>query len=158
MDNNNFYDYNRSDPYCTPKQNSNYTPPPQPSGMSTASLVLGIIAMALSCCLYLSIPLGALGIIFAILSKGHSRKMTGRAKTGLGLSIGSICLSFLLIVTTIAAVGLANLTRQARDYMDYYYGDYYDQEDLDRMFGDYFNDYEEEERSPRGQYDLGDTI
>lgn len=151
MDNNNFYNYNNPDQFNSQNQDNGYTPPPQRNGMSTASLVLGIIAMVLCCCFYFSIPLGALGIIFAILSKGSSRQMSGRAKTGLGLSIASVCLSILLVVGTIATVGLSSFNQQMRDYMEYYYGDYYDQYDR-------YDDYDDDYRSPQPQYDIGDSI
>ena len=38
-------------------------------GMATASLVLGILSLATSFCLYFALPCGALGIILALLSR-----------------------------------------------------------------------------------------
>ena len=49
--------------------------PEPPNTFATASLVLGILSLVLCCCCYVSIPLGGLGILFAILSK------TGKASS-----------------------------------------------------------------------------
>ena len=78
----------------------------EPNSMSTASLVMGIISLVLCCCFYVSIPLGALGILFAILSKGKDQTMSGRSKTGLGLSIAGLVLTILLTIGML----VANLT------------------------------------------------
>lgn len=62
----------------------------------TAGFVLSIVAMCCSCCLYISLPCGALAVLFAILSKGGSDKMTGKAVTAFWLGIAAL-LSTLLV-------------------------------------------------------------
>ena len=73
-------------------------------GMATASLVLGILSLATSFCLYFALPCGALGIILALLSRGGTRSMDNQATVGLILSacglFFTICLwGFALLFT-----------------------------------------------------------
>lgn len=86
-------------------QNGGYNPypygvpvqpiPPRPKGqsMATASMVLGIIALASLLLLRVTVPLllGGIGIILAILSRGGAKKMAGRAKAGMICCIVSLC-------------------------------------------------------------------
>lgn len=144
MENENQYNYDYSNTY----QNPNTPPPYQPpksNGMATASLILGILSLVLCCCVYFSIPLGALAILFAILSRGSSRQMTGQAKAGLGLGIGGIVLTFIMILFTVIMMGTASLHQAMSEYMEDYYGDYY---------GNYYEESIPE--SPR--YDIGNTL
>lgn len=86
----------------TPGNNS--TPPPymhaqKPNGMAVASMTLGIASVILLCCGGGGLPIGALGIIFALLSR-QDRHMNTQAKVGLGLSIGGIVLSILAVIAS----------------------------------------------------------
>ncbi len=65
-----------------------------------ASLVCGIIALVSCTCFYGSYILGALAILFALLSRGGQMKMSSKAKLGLILGIISIILT---TVVTVAA-------------------------------------------------------
>ncbi|MCI5492938.1 MAG: hypothetical protein MR425_02275 [Lachnospiraceae bacterium] len=67
-------------------------------GMAIAAIVMGIISIATSCCIYAAIVTGALAIIFALLSRGGEMKMDTKGKTGLILGI-------LGLVITIALYG-----------------------------------------------------
>ncbi|MFQ9394636.1 MAG: hypothetical protein ACLR2E_12115 [Lachnospiraceae bacterium] len=58
--------------------NYDYNPNPEPldpepahSGMETAAIILGILALVGSTCFYLSIPCAAVGILLALLSRGR---------------------------------------------------------------------------------------
>lgn len=96
-------DYQPQNPQSS--QNGGYNPypygvpvqpiPPKPKGhgMATASMVLGIIALASLLLLRVTVPflLGGIGIILAILSRGGAKKMTGRAKAGMVCCITSLC-------------------------------------------------------------------
>lgn len=73
-DNYSGYDYNRYD-YNDPRNFNNK----RSQGMETASLVLGIIAIASCTCLYVSIICGSLSMLFALLSKGGASSMSSRA-------------------------------------------------------------------------------
>lgn len=101
------------------------------SPMAIASLVMGILSLVLCCCIGIGgIVLGALGIIFAILSR-KGKSMETMAKVGLGLSITGVVLG--LITAVFFFIGmLANVEAQS-DYgfpgessLEYYLYDYYD--------------------------------
>ena len=61
------------------------------NGLATASLVMGILAVVMTCCCYGGLIFGGLGVLFALLSKGNG-PMSGRARAGLGLSLGGLIL------------------------------------------------------------------
>ena len=63
-------------PYHTPYR-SNHS-----ERMAIASMTLGMIALLSCTCLYLSIPCGALAIIFASLSRGGQMRYSGKAQMG----------------------------------------------------------------------------
>lgn len=70
------------------------------AGLSIASMVLGIVALVMSCCFYyVSIPCAILSIIFAgvALKKGSSGK--GMAVAGLVCSIISIIPAVIVMMT-----------------------------------------------------------
>lgn len=96
-DNYSGYDYNRYD-YNDPRNFNNK----RSQGMETASLVLGIIAIASCTCLYVSIICGSLSMLFALLSKGGASSMSSRAMfcfvLGLVSVLISICFYTVLIV------------------------------------------------------------
>lgn len=119
--------------YGTPPNNygqnpppGNYGPGPESNAFSTAAIILGIVSLVSSCCLYISIPVGAVGIILAILSKGSSSKMDSRSKTGLGISIAGICISFVMIIAVLVSdtyMGNTTFEKAYQDYLDFYNGD-----------------------------------
>lgn len=134
----------------------------EPNGMSTASLVMGIISLVLCCCFYVSIPLGALGILFAILSKGKDQTMCGRSKTGLGLSIAGLVLTILLtigmLVANLTYMGSDGFSRQMKEYMEYYNRGYYDgEEDIDDLLDRYLND-NGYDSSPKSSYHFDNNL
>ena len=82
----------------------------QPGGLPVASRICGMLSMTLgifsvtACCLgYLSIPIGALGILFAILSRRIGKEMPTSCKTGLMLSITGLIIGTLMMVLNIYA-------------------------------------------------------
>ena len=134
--------YQQTDGYNQQTQN-NYQVV-EPNGMATASLILGIIGIVCSCCCFLSVPLAALGIILALLSKGGSR-MSDRAKTGLGISIAGLCvtvvLTIILLVFSRSYMTTEDFQTQFKDYMEFYGDDYnnnynYNSDEIDQMFED----------------------
>lgn len=111
------------------QQENNYQTE-EPNGMATAALVFGIISIVSSCCCCATLPLAGLSIILAILSKGSAPRMSDRAKTGLGISIASICLTVLLT----GASFIYNRTLfESNEFLDQFKGymEYYEN-DLDR--------------------------
>lgn len=67
------------------------------NSMAIASLVMGILSLVGCCCGGVGTVFGALGITFALLSRGEE-PMNTHAKTGLTLSIIGICLGVLVVV------------------------------------------------------------
>ena len=69
-----------------------------------ASAVMGIISLVLLCTGVLSIPTGALGILFSVLSRKRSNPLTPLAKAGFTISILGIVLGALVTVVAIYTV------------------------------------------------------
>ena len=71
---------------------------------ATVSCALGVVSLTTMCTGILSIPLGALGILFAVLSR-PTRKMPPASRLGCGLSaaglIGGLVFVITIYVTTI---------------------------------------------------------
>lgn len=72
--------------------------------MEIASLTLSIIAMVSCTCLYLSIPCGALAIIFASLSRGGQMRYGTKAQIGMILGILALVFTTVLYAASFAAV------------------------------------------------------
>ncbi len=70
--------------------------------MAIASMTLGTIALIGCTCLYLSIPCGALAIIFATLSRGGQMRYSGKAQMGLILGASAIILTVLVYAGSFA--------------------------------------------------------
>lgn len=84
-------DYNQQN-YSQP-----YTPP-QKNTLAGISCVLGLCSLILTCTGVLPIPLGALGILFAVLSR-KGRKMEPAAKLGCILSVIGLVTGLILTIT-----------------------------------------------------------
>lgn len=82
----------------TPYQNT------RSEGMAMASVILGVAALLTSCCIYVALPCGALGIILALLSRGGHMTMSSQAKLGLILSAVGLALTILIIVVSFVFV------------------------------------------------------
>ena len=79
------------------------------ASMSIASMILGILGLIMSCCIYPAIIFGSLAIIFALLSRGGEMNTIGYAKAGLILGIIGIVFGILLftygLITLITRFG-----------------------------------------------------
>lgn len=71
----------------------NYYYPQRSTHFETAALTLGILSIVCCTCIYLSIVLGALAIIFALLSKGGTTSMSTKALISLILGVSGIVLT-----------------------------------------------------------------
>lgn len=125
------------------EQNDYYNQPthkPYDSGFATASMVFGILSITLGCCIF-SFPLGALGILFALLCYRRGKKLDPNCKLGLILSIVGIAAQVFFTVYVIYAMFSSpqfmdqlNQTTQSLYGMDfsemlqYYYGQSIQQE------------------------------
>ncbi len=74
------------------------------AGMAVASLVMGIVGIALSCCIYPAFVFGSLAVIFALLSRGGERKTGGYGQAGLILGILALVCGLLFLIYGILAI------------------------------------------------------
>lgn len=95
-------------PYNMPQNNmppNGYYMPPQPpkqpvSGCSVAAMILGIVAILTSCCLwYVSIPCAVVGLILASVGIKSGKGGKGMGIAGLVLSIISIVPAIIVVAT-----------------------------------------------------------
>lgn len=98
---NNRSDDNQWDRWNSNASNSSYYNQPvhKPYGQSfsLASLVLGVLSVTVGCC-GISLPLGALGILFALLVYRKGRQLNSTAKSGLILSCIGAFMGAILII------------------------------------------------------------
>ena len=104
------------------------------NAMETAAMVLGTASLVMCSCLYLSIPFGALAILFALLSRGKRTSMSAKARNGLILGIVGIIVtivfySYAFYIAIQDAGSLENLLRETCEMMGY---------DFEALFGEYF--------------------
>lgn len=122
----------------------------QVSGFASASLVLGILSLLLACCSGIGgIAAGALGIIFAILSR-KEQPMERPAKIGLITSIVGFAAGCLIILVTILFIstGRINLQDELRNELGRYGYEFYFGDD-----DDYDNDYDDHNNHNYHDYD-----
>ncbi|MDE6675206.1 MAG: DUF4190 domain-containing protein [Acetatifactor sp.] len=95
-----------------------------------ASLVLGICSLLTICTAILPLPLGALGIIFAILSYRKGRQMDAMAITGIATSCVGLFFSLIMFGITFAMMPSMLRDQEYRDMLNRYsesvYGQSYD--------------------------------
>ena len=106
---------------------------PSGNGMVTASMIMGIISVLLICC-GISYFFGALGIIFALLSR-RDGPMESQAKVGLGLSLAGAVGGIILLVVTIVA-NFSTYQNLYQELEKYYLEDNYDE------YEDFFDNYD----------------
>ena len=78
---------------------------------------MGIIALSTFCLVYPALICGALGIVFALLSRGGETSFSGRAKLGLTLSSVALGIIVLVLVYTVVFAnvyygGVENMMRE----------------------------------------------
>lgn len=99
--------------------NFDYTPQqPQKDpghGLAIASLVLGIISLLSCCCVYLSVIVGVVGVVLAIISKNKSN--TGKMET---MALAGMILSIVGIVLAVGYIIFGLVAMQSPEYQDIY--------------------------------------
>lgn len=145
-------DYNQNYPYG--RQEKSNVPPQLPEKTNPfviASLVCGICSVVLCCTGILSVPLGALGILFTILACQKGKSMSPMSITGLVLSIIGLVLGLIMSVYVMAvylsAFAYGNAVEDGNNCYDYYdnyddydFNDHYD-DDYNDDYNDYYDDY-----------------
>jgi uncharacterized protein HemX len=87
----------------------NYAPQSQQSnGLAVASMVLGIVSVALLCFRWVAVPLGVLAIVLAVIAinqaKAGQRRGSGMAKAGLILGIIGPLISIALWIAVVSGL------------------------------------------------------
>lgn len=85
--------------------NSYYNQPthrPYGQGFLIASMICGVLSVTACCTGVLSLPLGALGILFALLTYRRGKKMSGSAMTGLVFSVMGIITGVSMLIYSFA--------------------------------------------------------
>ena len=72
---------------------------PKYRGLSIASMVCGICSLVLCCTGLLSIPAGALGILFALLTRKRGQRMNNMCVAGIWLSCVGLALGIFITVS-----------------------------------------------------------
>ena len=114
--NTNNYQDNTNDTQSSPVVDN--TPANKTDALAIVSLVAGILAIVMACCVtYVGIVLGIVGIVCAVMSKKNNGK-SGMATAGLICSIVGIVLAIIMII--LAYAGLALLSEAGIDYSSFY--------------------------------------
>ena len=111
-----------------PDLNQNRYEDKRSPALATASIVMGIIALATSCCIYSAIVTGALSIIFALLSRGGEMTLDSKGKIGLTLGIIGLVLTIIVYAIMFA-------------YMIHYYGSFDNMLDYSNKFSQQYMQY-----------------
>ncbi len=79
--------------------NNQNRPPAQPRDvMMTASVILSVIAIMTTCCIYASLVFGALSIILALLARGQQKKLSPQGRLAVMTSTSAIVISVIATV------------------------------------------------------------
>ncbi|MGA2439845.1 MAG: DUF4190 domain-containing protein [Tepidisphaeraceae bacterium] len=96
--------------YQTPQ-----SPQSLPTGMSVASMVLGIVSLVLFCLWYISLPCGIIGLALGLVARG--KVLRGEAGGGSMAKTGVICsiiaLGLAVLIMILAIVGISILGSKA---------------------------------------------
>ncbi len=97
---------------------------------TVASLILGICSLASVCTAILPLPLGALGILFAVLSYRKGRHMDTMAMAGIATSCVGLAFSVLIYGVVFSMIPTMMRDPEYRDMLNRYsenmYGESYD--------------------------------
>lgn len=123
-DRNNGYDDENWDRWNSNSSHSSYynqpTHRPYGQAFAIASLVLGMLSVTVGCC-GISLPLGALGILFALLVRRKGRPLESTARTGLTLSIIGFIMGIFLAICTLVFIPLLMQNDAYREWFNTYF-------------------------------------
>lgn len=105
------------------------------SAMSTAAFILAFLSIFSSLMFYIAVPAGALSILLALLSRGRNRRLTGKSRIAVFVSVVGITAS---AVTTVMAVHTVMTNPGMRSQLEYMFNSYAQELGLDIEFDDYF--------------------
>ena len=120
----NGYDDENWDRWNSNSSHSSYynqpTHRPYGQAFAIASLVLGLLSVTIGCCGF-SLPLGALGILFALLGSRKGRKMESTARTGLILSVIGLIMGIFLTIISFLLIPLLMQNDAYRELFNNYF-------------------------------------
>ena len=90
--------------------------------MAISALVMGFLSILMCCTGVFSVVFGALGIIFALLSRNRLKQMSGIAVGGLTTSICGLVLGILLTAYSYALLNVPALQEQINPMFEQTYG------------------------------------
>ena len=97
------------------------TPAVPGKGLGVASMVLGIVSLAMFCVWYLAIPCALVGCILGAVSLNKAKQAGMKNGMGTaGLTCSLIALAILIIIVILGFAGLSCLESQVDDYYYYY--------------------------------------
>lgn len=105
---------------------------------ATAAMIIGLCSLLSLCTIFLPFPLGALGILFAILSRRKGKKLQSAAVTGLVTSIIGMVLGIGIFIAVIAS-SLVMLKPENRDMLNEQFEEIYGMdfdEYMERLYGE----------------------
>lgn len=113
---------------------------PKGNGMAVGALALGISSVPTICCGGLGLPIAAVGVILALLSR-RGKTMNTQAKIGFGLSLGSLIITLVSIVA-LMVIGVTSQEFQTmwHDLKDEDISEYDDTEELMEFFQNYMDE------------------
>nr|WP_296486447.1 DUF4190 domain-containing protein [uncultured Acetatifactor sp.] len=119
--------------------NSSYynQPTHRPYGQtfSIAAAVCGLLSVTTSCTIVLSLPLGALGILFAILARRKGKKMNGTCTAGLVFSSAGLTFAVIMMIYSLVMLPVFMKDESFRNQINTM---------TERMYGIHFTDLMEE--------------
>jgi hypothetical protein len=117
-----------------PYPNPGYGNHRQMNPMETVALVLAILSIVTCTCCYLSLPMGSMAVVLALLSRGGQMKLGTKAKiaiiVGIGgiiLTVGMFAVSFLVALREYGSI--EGILREGCEMMGL---------DFEAMYGDMF--------------------
>ncbi len=120
-------DYNRDNLYYSQNNTSSGQAPEKMNPFSIASMVCGILSILLCCTGILSIPLGALGILFAILTRRIGKSMPSASIAGIALSCAGVLFGLAMGAYVIYLIATDPEYRDIyEDTYEYYYNEFYE--------------------------------
>ena len=122
-------------PYSyNPYPNPGYGNRPQTNPMETVAFILSIISIATSTCFFLSLPMGSMAVVLALLSRGGQMKLGTKAKFAVVLGILGIVLTISLLI-----IGIMTILREYGSF-EAYLRAYCDMLgiDFEALYGDVF--------------------
>lgn len=113
-------DQNQNPYNYRPYNNPNYGNRPQLNYMETFALSLGVFSIVTCSCCYLSLPMGAVAIVLALLSRGGNMKLSSKAKLAIAVGIIGIVITVIMYAASfyIALTNLEMFEGTLREYCD----------------------------------------